>query len=114
MYLVLNPAAQSCNNGDVRLVGGSSPNQGRVEVCMSQVWGTVTHFLFSSVDARVVCSQLGYPVDDAGASMSMQFTFFAIFCVYIILKFTLVLSSIVLHYIVFHSMSIWYWMVTSG
>ena len=66
-----NPAAQSCNNGDVRLVGGLFLNEGRVEVCINQVWGTVTHDSFSSFDARVVCRQLGYPVDDPGASMSM-------------------------------------------
>ena len=31
---VSNPAAQSCNDGEVRLVGGPSPNEGRVEVCL--------------------------------------------------------------------------------
>ena len=71
MYFVLNPAVQSCTNGDVRLVGGTVPSQGRVEVCLSQVWGTVTDDGFSTVDARVVCRQLGYPVDDPEASTSV-------------------------------------------
>ena len=69
---VSNPAAQSCNDGEVRLVGGPSPNEGRVEVCLSGVWGTVTDDGFSTSDAIVVCRQLGYPVDDPGAGMFIQ------------------------------------------
>ena len=64
---VSNPAAQSCYHGEVRLVGGASPNEGRVEVCVNGVWGTVTDDGFYISGARVVCRQLGYPVDDPGA-----------------------------------------------
>ena len=48
-------------------MGGPSPNEGRVEVCVNGVWGTVTDDAFGSADAKVVCRQLGYPVDDPGA-----------------------------------------------
>ena len=51
-----------CNNGDVRLVGGFSPYNGRVEICYRNQWGTVCDNSFTSTDARVVCKQLGYPV----------------------------------------------------
>ena len=49
-----------CNNGDIRLVGGSTALEGRVEICDSQAWGTVCDDFWSAVDAGVACVQLGY------------------------------------------------------
>ena len=49
-----------CSTGDVRLVGGGVPNEGRVEICMNNVWGTVCDDGWGSTDATVVCRQLGY------------------------------------------------------
>ena len=48
-----------CNHGNVRLVGGDSDLEGRVEVCFGTSWGTVCDDSWDSNDARVVCLQLG-------------------------------------------------------
>ena len=50
----------SCNDGDVRVVGGDSEREGRLEVCFNQRWGTVNGDGWSSVDTQVACRQLGY------------------------------------------------------
>ena len=50
----------TCVNGDVRLVGGTSNADGRVEMCYNRFWGPVCHSSWSTTDANVVCGQLGY------------------------------------------------------
>jgi deleted-in-malignant-brain-tumors protein 1 len=40
-------------------VSGASSNEGRVEICLSDEWGTVCDQMWDATDARVVCRELG-------------------------------------------------------
>lgn len=48
-----------CAEGDIRLRGGSNYTEGRLEICLSNEWGTVCNRMWDDTDARVVCRQLG-------------------------------------------------------
>ena len=50
----------SCTNGAVRLMNGSTSDEGRVEVCVNGEWGTVCDSGWDRKEAEVVCRQLGY------------------------------------------------------
>ena len=59
--LLLNVTpSTACSNGEIRLEGGSSLYEGRVEICRNQQWGSVCDNSWTNVDATVVCRHLGY------------------------------------------------------
>ena len=50
-----------CVSGDIRLVGyGSSGNQGRVEMCYNNQYGTLCSYSWDINEAIIICKQLGF------------------------------------------------------
>ena len=49
-----------CATGAVRLQGGLVATEGRVEICMNGIWGTICNTLWDNDDATVVCRQLSF------------------------------------------------------
>ena len=43
--------ALRCQEGDLRLTGESSTNQGRVEICADETWGTISSTTWGHLDA---------------------------------------------------------------
>ena len=50
--------SDECTDNDVRIAGSLNATEGRVEVCLSDVWGTVCGNKWDEIGARVVCRQL--------------------------------------------------------
>jgi len=59
-YVCFYIAAVVCSNGDLRLRGGTTRYEGRVELCYNETWGTICDGFWSTNDANVACRQLGY------------------------------------------------------
>ena len=61
-FALLHITARNCFvETALRLRGGSTSREGRVEMCLGGVWGTICDDGWDTTDARVVCRQLGYP-----------------------------------------------------
>ena len=53
----------NCETGDIRLVNGSLESEGRLEVCVNQLWGTVCsryYWYWNNGVTKVACRQLGH------------------------------------------------------
>ena len=51
----------NCTDGEMRLSGATTFNQGRLETCMNGAWGSVcdSKGIFTTDEAKVACRQLG-------------------------------------------------------
>ena len=58
MYTAATTA--QCSDGAVRMVGGRIEQEGRVEVCLKGVWGSMCRSQFTKADLFVLCSYFGY------------------------------------------------------
>jgi len=59
-HIIVTCVSLACENGDIRIVGGTTIYEGRVEICNNLIWGTVCDDLWGPSDANVVCRQLGF------------------------------------------------------
>ncbi len=60
-------------NGTIRLVDGTTPYEGRIEVMIDGVWGTVCDDWFDIAEARVACRQLGLSTTNAQVFVGSRF-----------------------------------------
>ena len=71
---IVSSTSQNCTDWSIRLVGGSSPSQGRVEVCYKKQWGTMCSYGgYISTFASVICRQLGYSNFNATVYLNSHF-----------------------------------------
>ena len=49
-----------CEDGDLKLVGGASESEGRLEICFSQRWTTIDGGGWSYTDTEIACKELGF------------------------------------------------------
>ena len=58
-FLANNTQYDNCTDGNVRLIGGGTRNEGNVQICYRNAWGSICDDNWDSNDGNVVCNQLG-------------------------------------------------------
>ncbi len=57
--LTIHLDSTECKDGAIRLNDGIIEQEGRVEVCVNGVWGSICDKGWGKADAHVACKQLG-------------------------------------------------------
>ena len=60
MFTEVSVPTSNCLNATLRIVDGPNDLEGRLEVCLNNVWGTVCGTSWGNNNAAVACRQLGY------------------------------------------------------
>lgn len=59
LILTSSTESSTLDIADIRLAGGSGRFEGRVEVQIDGVWGTICDYQFDQYDARTTCRSIG-------------------------------------------------------
>ena len=70
-FIDYNPFIAACTQGDIRLVAGALSNEGRVEICNQNQWGSVCDMGWGIPDARVACYHAGYSGDASSEAITI-------------------------------------------
>ncbi len=52
-----------CQDGEIKLYGGATDNEGTIIVCKDNFWGLIGQTTWDDRDAKVICRDLDYPTD---------------------------------------------------
>jgi deleted-in-malignant-brain-tumors protein 1 len=63
-HTVVKCQESQCKDGDLKLVGGATESEGRLEVCFGKRWGTIDGHGWTHTDTQVACRQLGHSTED--------------------------------------------------
>ena len=80
--MINNNNADSCTTGNVKLVGGNTASEGRVEYCYNGRWSALcTTYTMRQITASRICFQLGYTQPNCKLKILTQFIFLSS-CIY--------------------------------
>ena len=60
---IIVPTQTVCSDNEVRLQGGATATQGRVEICRENIWTSVCAQDWDTDYAELICSELGHRMD---------------------------------------------------